>query len=306
MNSRIRIRHLEAFVAIAREKQLKRAAEKLGLTQPAISKTLKDLEQILEVTLMERGRAGILLSAKGEVFLQFAEQSIAALNTGVNTISARGPDGSARLSIGVLPSAAATLLPTASEVFRKTSPNVLLCIEEGPHGYLTNKLRAGALDLVIGRLGRPASMAGLSFTQLYTETVVIVAAPDHPLAGATHLSELAGANMIYPAEESAIRPLLARLLIAQGLPLFEDRIESVSGAFGRAMVLGPARAIWFISKGVVKGDLDTGRMVQLDIDMRATTGPVGLMTRSEDVANAPMQMFRNALIKGAKMTLTNS
>jgi LysR family pca operon transcriptional activator len=300
MDRRIRFRHLEAFIAIARAGQLKRAAETLNLTQPAISKTLKDLEQILKVSLMERGRAGVSLTSKGEVFLQFAEQSVATLRAGMNSIATGSAVGSSKLTVGVLPSAAATLLPTTTEAFRNELPETTICIEEGPHGYLTNRLRLGELDLVVGRLGRPTTMTGLSFTQLYNETVVIVASPDHPLAGATQLSQLAESLLIYPNDEAAIRPLLARLMIARGLPLFPNRIESVSGAFGKAMVLGPAQALWFISKGVVKHDLDSGRMVALDIDMGPTIGPVGVMARSEDVPGAAVKLFRQILLKSAQ------
>jgi LysR family pca operon transcriptional activator len=299
MNRRIKFRHLEAFIAIARAKQLKRAAEQLNLTQPAISKTLRDLEDILDVTLMQRGRAGVALTPEGDVFLQFAEQSTAALTLGLNSVATLGAGGGASLSVGVLPSTAASILPRASEAFREMSPEAVLRVEEGPHGYLTDKLRAGDLDLVVGRMGRPDTMAALSFTQLYTESVAIVVAPGHPLLGATQLSQLADTPVIYPTKQSAIRPFLARLMISRGLPLFKNRIESVSGAFGRAMVLGPMQAVWFISHGVVADDLASGRMVALDIDMGPTDGPVGIMVRSEEAPSPLLHLFRQSLIEVA-------
>lgn len=297
MNRRIKFRHLEAFISIARAKQLKRAAEQLNLTQPAISKTLSDLEGIIGVKLMQRGRAGVALTPEGEVFLQFAEQSNAALTLGLNSVATLGAGGSASLSVGVLPSTAATVLPGATENFREKSPETVLRIEEGPHGYLTDKLRRGEVDIVVGRMGRPDTMAGLSFTQLYSETVAIVAAPSHPLSGATQLSQLADELVIYPTKNSAIRPLLARLMISRSLPLFKNRIESVSGAFGRAMALGPMQAVWFISHGVVAADLAAGRLIALDIDMGPTDGPVGIMVRSEEAPGPLVHLFRQSLFE---------
>jgi len=79
MNRRIKYRHLEAIIAISRAGRLNRAADQLNLTQPTISKTLKDLEDILGVTLLLRDRADVALTPEGHVFLQFAEQSVAAL-----------------------------------------------------------------------------------------------------------------------------------------------------------------------------------------------------------------------------------
>lgn len=295
MDRRIKFRHLEAFVAIARAKRLKRAAEQLNLTQPAISKTLRDLEDILGATLMTRDRAGVRLTPEGQVFLNYAEQSTAALSQGINSIASLNQAGGHALKIGVLPSVAAQVLPQAIEAFRAASPNTILHVDEGSHGFLTDCLRAGDLDLVVGRLGEAHSMRGLSFTALYTESVVGVVAPDHPRRDATRLDQLEDDLIIYPPAASAIRPLMARLMLTRGLALFGDRIECVSGALGRAMTLGPLRPVWFISRGVVADDLAAGRLVALDIDMGPTEGAVGIMARSEENVSALTGLFRQAL-----------
>lgn len=295
MDRRIKFRHLEAFVAIARAKRLKTAAEQLNLTQPAISKTLKDLEGVLGVTLMRRDRAGVQLTPEGRVFLEYAEQSTAALRQGMKSIATLGAVGGAVLKVGALPSVAAQVLPLAVARFRAASPNTVLHIVEGSHSDLTAQLRSGDLDLVVGRLGEADTMVGLSFTSLYSETVVAVVAPDHPKRDATRLEQIEAELILYPPANAAIRPLMARLLLSQGLPLFADRIECVSGAFGRAMTLGPLKPVWFISRGVVAGDLKAGRLVALDIDTGPTEGGVGIMARSEERASAIVGLFREAL-----------
>jgi LysR family pca operon transcriptional activator len=299
MDRRIKFRHLEAFVTIARAKRLKLAAEQLNLTQPAISKTLRDLEGILGVTLMGRDRAGVRLTPEGQVFLQYAEQSTAALSQGLSSIASLSAAGGHVLKIGALPSVAAQILPRAIERFRIGSPGTILRIDEGSHGFLTDCLRGGDLDLVVGRLGAAETMRGLSFTALHTERVVAVVAPDHPRRGATRLEQVAGELIIYPPEASAIRPLMARLMLSRGLALFADRIECVSGALGRAMTLGPLRPVWFISRGVVADDLEAGRLVALDIDMGPTDGAVGIMARSEETTSALAGLFRAALSEAA-------
>lgn len=296
MDRRIKFRHLQAFVGIARAKSLKRAAEQLNLTQPAISKTLKDLEGILDVSLMDRGRAGVKLTAEGDVLLQFAEQSLAALQSGLTSIKTIGTVDGPILTIGSLPSVSSGLLPKALMKFRSMSPESVVQVVEGPHDYLTDRLRAGELELVIGRLGMPESMTGLSFTQLYSEDVAIVTAPNHPLAKATQLEQLQGFPVVYPPHNSAIRPLVARMMIASGLPLFADRIESSSAALGKAMALGSSHAIWFISRGVVDADLAAGNLVALDIATTPTAGPVGIMARSEEMPGPIMHLFRQSLI----------
>lgn len=299
MDRRIKFRHLDAFSAIARARSLKRAADELNLSQPSISKTLKELEDILGVALMERDRAGAKLTQEGEVFLQFAEQCTAALRHGLRSVRAGGA-AAAHLKVGVLPSVASSLLPRAVEAFVRTSPDTLLELHEGPHLDLTARLRSGRLDLVVGRLGRPETMQGLVFQQLYTEEVVIVAAPASPALAITRFEDLAAFRVLYPPQDSAIRPLVARMLIAQGVALFGNRIETASAAFGRALTLADPGTVWIISRGVVGGDLHEGRLRALDIDTGPTLGAIGIMSLADEVPSAAVRTFATALRRAAQ------
>lgn len=296
------MRHLSAFTETVRLGSLKAASERISLTQPAISKTLRDLENILGVTLLHRDRSGVTLTREGAVFRQFAEQGLAALNHGLASLDALRSGQTAPLRIGALPSVAADLLPDVILRFAELSPATPLRIEDGPVGTLVDALRAGTLDLVIGRLGRPETMAGLSFTQLYSEKVVFVVATGHPLARVRSLDALVGHLLLYPPRGSAIRPLVDHFMIAQGISDVPNRLETVSGAFGHAMTLGPAKAVWCISKGVVARDIAAGRMVALPIDTSAMEGPVGIMARAEEDPTPAIRLFRQALVDMTKQT----
>lgn len=300
MDRRIKFRHLETFSAIARAGSFKKAAAELNLSQPAISKALKELEDILAVTLMERDRSGIKLTQKGEVFLQFAEQSTAALRHGFRSVRTSA-DSNEHLSIGVLPSVASGLLPGAVSSFLNANPDTLLEVHEGPHNDLTSLLRSGKLDLVIGRLGRPQSMQGLVFRQLYSEEVVVVASPDSNATAIRRFEDLEQFRVLYPPQDSAIRPLVARMLISRGVPLFRNRIETASAAFGRALTLAEPDIVWVISRGVVLNDIQEGRLVRLEIDTGPTIGAVGIMGIADDVPTPAIRAFCSVLIRAAKL-----
>lgn len=299
MDRRIKFRHLDAFSAIARAGTLKQAADELHLSQPAISKTLKELEDIVGASLMERDRSGAKLTQEGEVFLQFAEQCTAALRHGLRSVRSGGA-AAAHLKVGVLPSVASSLLPEVASTFAKNNPDTLLEIHEGPHHDLTSRLRAGRLDLVAGRLGRPETMHGLVFRQLYTEEVVVVAAPESPAASVRAFEDLDAFRVLYPPSDSAIRSLVARMLIARGVPLFRNRIETASAAFGRSLVLADREIVWIISRGVVAGDISEGNLVQLDIDTSPTVGAVGVMSVADEVPTPAMRAFSNALSRACR------
>jgi len=300
MHHRIKQRHLRGFVEIARRKGLKPAAEAMNMTQPAVSKLLKDLEDILGSTLFERDRSGARLTEAGEVFLQYADQSLAVLQHGIASLEALKSGQAGQLRIGALPSVAARFLPRAVMRFRDIAQGADLSIEQGAHESLVAGLRSGALDLVVGRLGAPETMSGLSFTQVYSERVVFVSAADHPCAGASGIEGLADWPVLYPPKAAAIRPSVDRLLVSLGAGALPDRIETVSEPFGRAMVLGPARAIWIISGGVVASEIEAGVMRAMDIDTEITSGPVGIMARSEDEVLPLARLFRMAVLETAE------
>lgn len=294
VDRRIKFRHIQCFVEIAREKSFKQAAEKLFLTQPAMSKSLKELEEIIGAVLFERSRAGVDLTKQGEIFLHFAQMSLASLQQGLQGVEQEGLAAKENLTVGALPSVAAWLMPAVAAEFSRLAPHAILRIMDGPHGYLVERLRLGELDLVIGRMGRPDSMQGISFTQLYGEQVVVVVRPGHPLIEQPDLRRLADWQVIYPPEGSAIRPLVERLMIANGIGELPNRLETVSGAFGRVYTR-QSDAVWIISHGVVAHEIADGRLVRLPFAMGITQGPVGLMSRSPAQSSAVAQVFQLAV-----------
>jgi LysR family pca operon transcriptional activator len=277
-----------------RHKSLKTAAQHLHLTQPAISKTLKELEEIVGADLLVRNRGGVSLTKQGEVFLHFAQMSLAALQQGLSGVAQLEKAGKVSLLVGVLPRVAARLMPEVVQAFADLAPDVTLHIHDGPYGYLIDELRHGRLDVVIGRMGAPEVMKGIAFTQLYDEHVEFVVRKGHPLLDQPDIHRLCDWPVIFPPKASAIRPLVERALVAQGVGEIGTMVESVSGAFGRNYALAND-AVWIISNGVVAKELESGTLVRLPFDTSLTRGPVGLMTRTDGQVSAADSLFRHTL-----------
>jgi len=299
MPASIKFRHLECFIEITRHHSVKDAATALGHSQPAMSKTLKELEEIIGAVLLTRNRAGVSLTREGEVFLHFAQMSLTALQHGIDGVEQLGQKGTTRLQVGALPSVAAGLMPLVLRIFSSIAPNTIPGITDGPHGYLIELLRNGELDLVIGRLGPSDTMQGLTFSQLYNEQVAIVARPDHPIAQCKNFHDLMDWPIIYPAPTSASRPLVERMLIANGVGDLPNRIETASGAFGHVYTRN-SDALWIITQGVVAEELKEGRLVALPLDTSLTKGPVGLVTRQDSETTPQARLFQTALQKAIK------
>ncbi|MGR3639155.1 pca operon transcription factor PcaQ [Alterinioella nitratireducens] len=294
IDRRIKIRHIQAFVEITRQGRMNRAAEALYLTQPAMSRTLKELEEIVGQPLLIRSRAGVTLTPQGKVFLHFARMSLAALRQGFDGVAQVERRGRSLLSVGLLPSVAAWLMPEVVREAELALPELALRILDGPHAYLIERLRSGDLDLVIGRMGPPDTMQGLSFMQLYNEHVVFVTRPGHPILEAPSLDALTDWPVVYPPDGSAIAPLVERFLIANGVGEIPRKLETVSGAFGRVYT-HRSDAIWIISSGVVANEVAEGKLVELPFDTSLTTGPVGLMLRPDAEPALGVEPFRKVL-----------
>src|SRR5215831_7483305 len=111
--SRIRLRHLRCFVVVAQERTLARAAERLRLSQPAVSKTLTELEELAGVRLVERGRAGAHLTPAGERFLRHAVDVTQALESAAIALTQTGTPSVPAVEVGALPTVAGGLLARA-------------------------------------------------------------------------------------------------------------------------------------------------------------------------------------------------
>ncbi len=293
LDPRIKLRHLRTFVEVARRGSVQQAADVLAVTQPAVSKTLKELEEIAGARLMERGRSGASLTPVGEIFLHYAGAALASLERGMDGI-AHAREGDSSLTVGALPSVAARIIPSAVADFKRASPEVRLQIVTGPNPFLLDLVRDGELDLVVGRLGPQESMVGLSFNHLYSERVAVVVRAGHPLLESNDLGRIAEHTVLFPDQGAAIRELAEQLLITSGIARLPDRIDTVAATFGRSYVR-KTDAVWFISYGVVALDIADGHLVELPFTVDQTLGPVGLTMRAEVGMTPTLSRFTGIL-----------
>lgn len=284
IDPRIKIRHVSCFLEVARLRSVVRAADALGISQPAASKTIKELEDILGGTLFDRSRRNLFLSPFGEVFYRYASTGLAALRQGID--AARGVQDVLTVRVGALPTVAAHILPQAVADFTDSGQSAHARIITGPNNYLLAMLRTGDVDFVIGRMGEPDAMAGLSFEHLYSERVVLAVRPGHPLLRdrSFDIAMIDRFQTLMPTPDSVIRRSVDRMLLTQGITRLRDEIETVSTAFGRAYVRS-TDAIWIISEGVVANDVAEGQLSLLPVDTDDTIGPVGVTVRIDTVAS---------------------
>lgn len=302
MQARIRFRHLTTFLEVARQKSVSQAAEILHVSQPAVTKTIRELEAILETPLLEKDGRGIRITRQGEVFLRHAGASVAAIRQGVDSVRREGGGRGPTVRVGALPTVAASVMPAAVQRFLEASDGDGIRIVTGQNMVLLNQLRVGDLDLVVGRLAAPDQMTALAFEHLYSERIGLVVRPGHPLFAAKHVEfeRIVDFPVLMPPPGSIIRPFVDRLLLMHGIGDIPQQVETVSDSFGRAFVR-QSDAIWVISQGVVADELADGSLRALPVDTVETQGSVGLTTRADAPVSAQMLMLMSAIREAADM-----
>lgn len=295
-DSRLKIRQLTCFLEVANRRSFGGAAAALAITQPAVSKAIAELEAVLGVSLFERSRRGVFLTGYGEAFQQYAGAALTALRQGVDSVSQAQARGGHTLAIGALPTTANRIMPPAVLRAKAEGLGATVRIITGPNDLLLNELREGDLDLVVGRLAAPRQMQGLSFEYLYSEEVVFVVRPGHPLLDSetVELGQLAAFTVIQPTVRSIIRAEVDRLLVSQGVANLPDTVESVSPDFSRRYTR-TTDAVWIISYGVVADDLAEGILARLPVNAPVAAGPVGLTQRAEMPASVSLQILMKAI-----------
>jgi len=294
--SRIRLRHLRCFLAVAQAGNLRRAAEALAITQPAVTKTLNELEDILGTALFVRGRKGSTLTPEAEVFLVHANASVAALGQAIDSV-VHGP-AEAPLRLGVLPTLAPSFVPQVLRAFATERPLVALRVHTGRNIRLIEMLRERELDAVIGRLSDADAMVGVTFEHLYAEPLVVVLRRGHPLAPTSRrrepaLARLADHPLVLPLAGTMIRQIADAFLASRGVSPKAGLVETLDTSLARALVL-TGDHVWLTPEGAAQPDLATGALVRLAVAITPEE-PVGLMLRTDALPSASLQALLGAV-----------
>lgn len=180
------LRHLRYFAAVAAHGNFSRAALNLHLTQPALSRQVKDLEDELGVPLFVRGTNAVTLTEAGELFYEEARELLARADRAVQRV--RGEAKGETLRVGYGPALTTGIMPKAIERFQAAVPRVRLELEDLTLREMADKAQAALLDLVIAPDSAPALVQGFHWLELRRLPLVLVLAREHPLARLAKIS----------------------------------------------------------------------------------------------------------------------
>jgi DNA-binding transcriptional LysR family regulator len=177
------LRHLRYFVAAAEEENVSRAALKLHVSQPGLSRQIRDLEDELGFQLLERRAKSVRLTEAGRAFLIEARAVLQRAEEAVNAARAIAIGGEGELHVGYAPSLTARILPQTLRAFQADLPNVRVRLHDFSTEEMLAGLRDGELQIAFVVRLTPAMLRGFRFQELTREPICLAVAPKHPLAG---------------------------------------------------------------------------------------------------------------------------
>jgi LysR family transcriptional regulator of abg operon len=191
-----KLHHLRDFVAIARTHSVRSAARTLGLSQPALTRSLQELESELGVSLVERHARGVVLTLAGERFLVRAQAALEEVRRGCEEAAQLRGEMQGHVSVALSSAPVLSLLPQAYPAFRRECPGVRLRFVEGLFPAVEPMLRDGRLDFYMGP--RPERQLSTSYqvTLVHRNARVVLARRGHPLRGEGSLQALLDAEWI--------------------------------------------------------------------------------------------------------------
>ena len=279
LRTRLKMRQILLLVALDDHRNIHKAASHVGMTQPAATRLLSDLERLLKINLFERNTRGVSPNGYGQSLIRHCRIILTTLDHARDEINAISSGTTGRTAIGTLQVASPMLVPRGILRFKKSHPNHTLLVREGTTLTLLPALWRGELDLLVGRASKNIAGEGLKFESLYEEPMCIVAKKNHRLAKRNYLklSTLAKEEWILPTPDSIYRKRLDEAFRKSGANPPHSVVESIS-ILTNMLLIQESDMLAVMPGKVAKHYADLGELQILSIKPPTPSGPVGIIS----------------------------
>lgn len=292
--ARARLRHLQLLVAVAEHGSVKRAAEQVGMTQPAATQALADLEALLETPLFERHARGMRVGAAGQAVLPMVRQVLFALQSSMEALAAVGSGASGLLRVGAIPAAVHGVLGPRLAAFCERHPDLRLDVVEGRPDHLLQDLLAGSLHVALARQP-PDCPARLQFEPLLADEAVVIAGVGHPLARRHDVTvdELARWRWLRAPRGVGVRDTFDALF--DGVDAPEVHAVSTTSPSMAVALLADAVTLAMVPRSLAQWYLRHRLVLLVDIGRRFDLGTIGALLPRDIRHEAALSAFVDAM-----------
>jgi DNA-binding transcriptional LysR family regulator len=296
IRSRLKTRQLALLVHLDEERCVVRAAEAAGMTQPAASKLLREIETGLDVKLFERHARGVAPTWYGEILVRHARLALSEISLAHEEIAALKAGLSGKAAIGTVVNPGTNLVPMAVARVKQQHPNILISVDIDFSKPLVERLLQGHLDMLVARVLDSRGAESLSFEPLVDERHAVIARRHHPLAGKPdlQLEDLVPQPWILPAAGSLVRDKLVNVFLQRGLALPNNIVETSSLPVITSL-LRTTNMIAPLPEECVQPYCESGELTVLVDDLGLKLGLFGIIVRRRHTLSPGAQIMLRAL-----------
>jgi DNA-binding transcriptional LysR family regulator len=282
VRSHLKTRHLVLLQELGRHGSIVHAAQAANLTQPAASKLLAELEHSLNVQLFERLPRGVMPTWYGEVMIRRASAALAEMDAAHQELMELQSGLRGRVAVGTVLTPSSGLVTDAIILLKSRVARLQVSVSVDTSKLLVERLRAGELDIVVGRILDTGLTAELNFEPITDEPHSLIAAAGHPLAGRSdlQLAELAGVPWVLPPAGSILRDRLTAMFLSQGLEPPAEIVETMALPVVASLLTG-SRMVAALPEELVRPYLDAGVLKVLPFDLGLRMDLYGIITRKK-------------------------
>jgi LysR family pca operon transcriptional activator len=291
---RLKFRHLRVIDAIVTHESILQAAKALGLSQPALTKSLQEVEEIVGARLFDRHARGADPTPFGLTVAGSARRMLAEIGRLEDELDAlEGGDGGP-VVVGALPVAAAGVLPGALARLKIARPDIEVRVIQGRTEELISLLSLREIDLIIGQLYAMPQDDGLVRAPFYSEPISVLARSDHPIFARSEplTATLAEYSLVLPTVSQRVGQEIDVLLAEMGVTPHQP-LRSSSAAMIRE-ILYATDSVAVMPHMLLAGDLLRGAMRLLPLENATRPRPAGLIRRGDTALLCNAQAFVDA------------
>lgn len=273
-------RRLEIFLHLYKMNHTRAVAEKLGITQPAVSAALKVLENGAGMALFRRTPGGVKPTTAADIIYPNISRACNELAHIRDDIAACNGLLTGRVRIGALPLSRSQILPQAIATFQTQHPAITIATNESPYDALLAELRAGDIDFIIGALRHHEPRSDIKSEVLFKEEIIITARADHPLVAAYRQPEdLLQAKWVLPRSQTPARHALEKTFAAIGIPAPLPQVETGDAAMVRGLLLH-SDMLAVVSSTQMAYELENNILAVIPVALPNTRRDIGITLRA--------------------------
>ncbi|MDD0998748.1 LysR family transcriptional regulator [Pseudomonas sp. TNT2022 ID1044] len=296
IHSRLRLRQLRLMLALEEFGSLRRAADHIGMTQPAATKMLHEAEDLLGVELFERLPRGMRSTPFGETVIYYARMVFAELSGMREELVALQSGNLGRVAVGAIPALASGLLTRTIATLKQSHPRLSMSIQVDTSDVLVQALLQDQLDIVLGRIPPGARAEELLFDSLGEEELCVIAGAKNPLAQEKNLgwAELQNMTWVLQQQPSPMRAIINQVFHNARVDIPSSIVETTS-IMTLLSLIQQTDMLGVTPVSVVEDYPGRDLLAVLPIKFEARLPPYGLITRRHRIQSSAMQAFMNSV-----------